>query len=43
VFANKSANQHLAGAFNTDARQAGYLFEKTIGGGTVSGLTLWGR
>jgi hypothetical protein len=43
LFVGNSSGQQLAGAFSTDARQAGYLFEKTVSGGTVSGLTLWGR
>ena len=43
LFTSNNASQQLAGAFNTDARQAGYMFEKTVSGGTVSGLTLWGR
>lgn len=43
MFANNTATQKLAGAFSTDARQAGYLFEKALSGGSVSGLTLWGR
>ena len=43
LFVNNTANQKIAGAFSTDARQAGYLFEKNVKDGTVSGLTLWGR
>ena len=43
VFVSNTANQQLAGAFSTDAAQAGYLFEKRVTHGTVSGLTLWGR
>lgn len=43
VFITNSANQLVAGAFSTDGKQAGYLFEKTVTGGKVSGLTLWGR
>lgn len=42
-FSNNSASQNLAGAFSTDGTQAGYLFDKSINGGKVSGLTLWGR
>lgn len=41
-FVGTDNGQKLAGALSTDARQAGYLFEKTLKGGTVSGLTLWG-
>ena len=43
IFADNTGIQRIAGAFSTDARQAGYLFEKSIGNGRVSGLTLWGR
>ena len=43
LFVSNTTNQQLAGAFRTDAAQAGYLFEKRLINGTVSGLTLWGR
>lgn len=43
LFVSNTANQQIAGAFSTDAAQAGYLFEKRVTHGTVSGLTLWGR
>ena len=43
MFVGNAANQRIVGAFSTDARQAGYLFEKSVKDGTVSGLTLWGR
>lgn len=43
VFIANGANQNLAGAFSTDGLQAGYTFDKTVAGGKVSGLTLWGR
>lgn len=43
LFVARSTGQSLSGAFSTDGRQAGYLFEKTVTGGKVSGLTLWGR
>jgi hypothetical protein len=42
-FTSNNAGQNLAGAFSTDGTQAGYLFDKTVNGGKVSGLTLWGR
>jgi len=42
-FSSQSASQSLTGAFSTDGTQAGYLFDKTVNGGKVSGLTLWGR
>jgi hypothetical protein len=43
IFTDNTGTQKIAGAFSTDARQAGYLFEKSINNGRVSGLTLWGR
>lgn len=43
MFTNNTGGQQIAGAFSNDARQAGYLFEKKLNNGTVSGLTLWGR
>lgn len=42
-FASHTTSQQIAGALSTDASQAGYLFEKRLSGGTISGLTLWGR
>jgi len=33
--------QRLAGAVSFDGSEAGYLFEKQFGSGTISGLTLW--
>lgn len=42
-FTAPAASQALAGAFSMDAREAGYLFKKTLPGGSVSGLTLWRR
>lgn len=39
----QDSTQKLLGALSNDARQAGYLFEKKVGAGQVSGLTLWGR
>jgi hypothetical protein len=43
TFASHTTSQQIAGALSTDATQAGYLFEKRLSGGTISGLTLWGR
>lgn len=43
LFNSRSANQAVAGAVALDARTAGYLFEKAAAGGTLSGITLWGR
>lgn len=42
-FVSQTSGQNLVGAFSTDATQAGYMFDKTVKGGSVSGLTLWGR
>ena len=43
LFTGNTSSQQLAGAFSTNANQAGYVFEKRLSTGTVSGLTLWGR
>ncbi len=43
IFAGNTSSQQLAGAFSNNAGQAGYVFEKRLSTGTVSGLTLWGR
>lgn len=43
TFASHTTSQQIAGALSTDSTQAGYLFEKRLFGGTISGLTLWGR
>ncbi len=43
TFSTTTASQQMGGAFSNDAAQAGYQFEKRLNGGTVSGLTLWGR
>ena len=43
IFTSNTSSQQLAGAFSTNAGQAGYVFEKRLSTGTVSGLTLWGR
>lgn len=37
------STQSLIGGLSTDGTQAGYVFEKKLANGTVSGLTLWGR
>ena len=41
IFTGSGSNQSVTGAFSTDGLQAGYLFDKTVSNGTVSGLTLW--
>ena len=43
LFVSRNAAQSLAGAFALDGKSAGYLFEKTAAGGTLSGITLWSR
>lgn len=43
VFVARQTGQSIAGAFSMDGREAGYLFDKTVPGGSVGGLTLWGR
>ncbi|HWI84506.1 FecR family protein [Ramlibacter sp.] len=35
--------QAIAGAAALDGKSAGYFFEKAIGAGTLSGITLWSR
>ena len=41
LLAQQDGTQRLSGALSHDTRQAGYLFNKTVGIGQVSGLTLW--
>lgn len=44
IFFDRSvAGQAIAGAAALDGRSAGYFFEKTVGAGTLSGITLWSR
>ncbi|MDZ4313730.1 MAG: FecR family protein [Azonexus sp.] len=43
IFTTSQTGQNLAGAFSMDGREAGYQFAKTLPGGLVSGITLWGR
>jgi hypothetical protein len=35
-------SQRVAGAFSRDGKEAGYLFNKTVGNGVFQGITLWG-
>lgn len=37
------ADQRVAGAVSLDGREAGYLFERSAGGGWFRGRTLWGQ
>lgn len=43
TFAVKDVDQRIAGAVTLDGKEAGYLFEKGVGGGLFRGKTLWGR
>ena len=40
--ADLRAEQRVAGAISLDGREAGYLFERSAGGGWFRGRTLWG-
>ena len=39
---DQRADQRVAGAISLDGREAGYLFERSAGGGWFRGRTLWG-
>lgn len=43
AFSSTSGNASVAGGFNRNATRAGYLFEKSVPQGAISGVTLWGR
>ena len=43
LFTVKDADQFVSGAFSLDGKEAGYLFERSAGGGLFRGRTLWGR
>lgn len=45
TFAVRDADQKqfVAGAVSLDRKEAGYLFERGVGGGLFKGRTLWGR
>lgn len=42
TFAVGDAEQRVAGAIAVDGKEAGYLFERSAGGGVFKGRTLWG-
>lgn len=42
-FNSRSDNQLTSGAVSVDGKEAGYLFQKILTGGTIEGLTLWGK
>lgn len=44
IFYDRSVpGQAIAGAASLDGRTAGYFFDKSVGAGTLSGITLWSR
>lgn len=44
IFFDRSvAGQAIAGAAALDGQSAGYFFEKAVGAGSLSGITLWSR
>ncbi|WP_280188468.1 FecR family protein [Delftia sp. PS-11] len=43
AFYSYGTGQSLAGAVALDAKSAGYTFEKSVTGGMLNGITLWGR
>lgn len=44
IFYDRSlAGQAIAGAASLDGKAAGYFFDKSVGAGTLSGITLWSR
>ena len=43
TFAVRDAEQLVAGAVSVDGKEAGYLFERSAGGGLFRGRTLWGQ
>lgn len=42
TFAVRDSEQLVAGAVSSDGKEAGYLFERSAGGGLFKGRTLWG-
>lgn len=42
-FAVVDADQRIAGAISLDLKEAGYTFQRQVGGGMFRGRTLWGR
>lgn len=42
IFTVRDAEQYVSGAVSIDGREAGYLFERTVGAGLFRGRTLWG-
>ena len=43
VYQSYSGNTYLFGGFNSNGKEAGYLFQKSVPNGVLMGTTLWGR
>lgn len=43
LFSQRAQGLNVGGAIALDAQTAGYFFEKAVGTGNLSGITLWGR
>lgn len=43
IFSVRDADQRVSGAVAHNGREAGYLFERSAGGGLFRGITLWGN
>lgn len=43
TFAVRDSEQVVAGVVAVDGKEAGYLFERSVGGGLFKGRTLWGQ
>lgn len=43
VFIGRASDAHVAGAISSDNREAAYLFERTVEGGRLTGVTHWSR
>lgn len=43
VFAVRAGDTRVAGAVSVDGKEAGYLFDKIVAQGTLTGTTLWAR
>lgn len=43
IFAVRDADQRVSGAITLDGKEAGYLFDRSAGGGLFRGRTLWGQ
>jgi len=43
IFVSKSTSDRMAGAITKDGLEAGMLFEKKVGAGSLQGISLWGQ